>query len=786
MQSIEDILTRLPDVRKNGKGWMARCPAHDDNNASLSIGVGEGGQILLYCHAGCSFESVCTGLALTPRDLNLPRRSTRSHREIAATYDYVDASGAFLFQIVRFKPKAFRQRRPDGKGGWIWNLGDVPRVLYRLPELIAAPKDDWIIVVEGEKDVETLYSFELVATCNPGGAGKWSKLANDSALECRRVVIIADKDAPGRAHALDVANRLHGRAAQLRILELPGPGKDVSDWMTAGGTAANLLELARDAEPYAPSTQTQSAASRPADGNRPTIIIDTNEHRAVCEAIEALACDSEIYQRGGLLVRVLRSRHLHDGVSRPKGSATIGVFPKPNLRERLSKHTRFSRVDDEGFESPAHPPGWLVSAIDARGEWPCIRHLRGVSDAPVLRSDGSIRQDAGFDSETSVLYEPATSFPAIPENASLDDARAATLELLDVVCDFQFEAEEHKSAWLAGLLTPLARFAFEGPSPLFLIDANVRGAGKGLLAQTIGMIVLGHPMPVSSYSHDTYEMRKRITAIAVAGDRMILFDNLAGLFGNDAIDRALTSTYWKDRLLGKSQEVELPLIPSWYATGNNVQVSADTTRRIIHIRLDVLDEHPERRGDFKHDKLLAWIGSHRRQLLSRALTILSAYCRTGRPIHSLHPFGSFEGWSSLVREAVVWVGLPDPCKTCDRLAESADTTKDLLQQLLSAWQAYDPAANGLVMAELLRSLYPETRDQAPTDQASQDMRAAFEQLVGCRAGKIPMPRQVGNRLRAFRRRVVAGMYLDVDQSRGEQGKVWRVLRSRCESDSCIC
>lgn len=114
-----------------------------------------------------------------------------------------------------------------------------------------------------------------------------------------------------------------------------------------------------------------------------------------------------------------------------------------------------------------------------------------------------------------------------------------------------------------------------GGSPLFLIDANVRGAGKGLLARAIGRIVLGREMPVSSYAHDPEELRKKITSIAIAGDRLILFDNLEGVFGNDALDRALTSTSWKDRILGKSEQVELPLIPAWYATGNNVQVAAD-------------------------------------------------------------------------------------------------------------------------------------------------------------------------------------------------------------------
>src|SRR5262249_54049152 len=149
------------------------------------------------------------------------------------------------------------------------------------------------------------------------------------------------------------------------------------------------------------------------------------------------------------------------------------------------------KVSEDGDRSAIHPPQWLTPEIHARGEWDGIRPLAGISDAPVLRADGSIWQTPGYDARTGVLFQPAIEFPEVPANVSLDDARAAMESLRDVIRDFAFESPEHAAAWFAGLLTPLARFAFDGPTPLFLIDANVRGAGKGLLVQTIGTIVLG-------------------------------------------------------------------------------------------------------------------------------------------------------------------------------------------------------------------------------------------------------------------------------------------------------
>src|SRR5207249_4181617 len=166
----------------------------------------------------------------------------RSRPKINATYDYVDDRGALLFQVVRFLPKNFKQRRPDGNGNWIWNLKDVRRVLYRLPVLLAADRIQTIYIVEGEKDAQRLLDLGLVATTNPGGAGKWRPEFNEP-LRGRHVVISPDNDDAGRAHAQTVASSLHQVAASIKILVLPdlSPKGDISDWLDAGGTVEALL-----------------------------------------------------------------------------------------------------------------------------------------------------------------------------------------------------------------------------------------------------------------------------------------------------------------------------------------------------------------------------------------------------------------------------------------------------------------------------------------------------------------------------------------------------------------
>ena len=163
---------------------------------------------------------------------------------------------------------------------------------------------------------------------------------------------------------------------------------------------------------------------------------------------------------------------------------------------------------------------------------------------------------------------------------------------------------------------------------------------------------------------DDEEFRKRITALAIAAEPLVLIDNISGTLGSPSLDAALTATSWSDRILGQTAMASgIPLFATWYATGNNVILAADTARRTLHIRLESPLESPEERAGFRHPALLAWIRQERGRLAVAPVTILAAYCAAGRPDMGLRPWGSFEAWSGLVRQAVVWVGMPDPAET---------------------------------------------------------------------------------------------------------------------------
>jgi hypothetical protein len=510
-----------------------------------------------------------------------------------------------------------------------------------------------------------------------------------------------------------------------------------------------------------------------AEGRKlPIVTLDTDEHRVIDEVVEELAGDGDLFQRGSVLVRLGEVVDTGSGIKRGKGEPTIQLLPSPNLRERITRVVQLEKDTQHGIK-PAHPPGWLVSGIEARGNWRGMRQLTGLFEAPVLRPDGTVVTEPGYDEATGVLYLPSQEFPALAMHPARADAMGAARTILEIVCDFRFQSDAHRAAWLAALLTFLGRHAFDGPAPLFLLDANIRGAGKTLLAQTIARIVQGRDMPVATYSHNTEEMRKLITSIAIAGDNMILLDNLAGRFGNDALDRALTSTRWKDRVLGRNELADLPLRTVWMASGNNVTVGADTIRRVLHIRLNVLEERPEERRDFRHMDLRAHVLRNRAELLVSGLTILSAYILAGKPRQPLTPFGSFEGWSDLIRQCVVWLGLPDPCETRATLAESADTERASLAQLMDAWAEFDVGGEGLVIAELVEEVYGEACER-PREIAAA-MRAALEGFVNLPVGKTLTARAVGAKLKSVRMRVVGGRYFDHEPQKGARGVVWKLI-----------
>jgi len=263
-----------PDKRE----WRGPCPVHNGTGLNFSVQSQTG---FGHCHSQCKkgWDVIGLEMALSGSDFATAKAAvfsiigrpapTREDADVEACYDYVDEAGRLLYQVVRKHGKKFVQRRPDSAGGWIWNLKGTSPVPYRLPEVIASR---FVAVVEGEKDAGNLYRIGITATCNNGGAGKFSpELAKW--FTGKHVAVLPDFDAPGREHALKVADLLSPVAASVKIIELPDlpPKGDVSDWLAAGGTVDQLRNLFRRAPIFSDTFEFQiplSPAGEPTPDER--------------------------------------------------------------------------------------------------------------------------------------------------------------------------------------------------------------------------------------------------------------------------------------------------------------------------------------------------------------------------------------------------------------------------------------------------------------------------------------------------------------------------------------
>lgn len=276
---------------------MACCPAHDDKNPSLSIREGENGKVLLKCFAGCLNTAICAAIGLTMSDLMGPATNSfpGPQKRVMEIYDYRDESDILLFQVIRYEPKTFRQRRPDGQGEWIYNTNGIRRVPYRLPELLKTP-EEVIFVVEGEKDVHALEGISCLATCNAGGGLKWDR-AHAIYLKDRNVIILPDNDQTGRQHAEQVAESLQGIAKEVKLVPLPDLPKkgDVSDWIAAGGTKERLRQFVLDAPLWEAKEQPNPEPLSPrieAFLPFPLDVVPQPARDFICNGAKAIGCDT--------------------------------------------------------------------------------------------------------------------------------------------------------------------------------------------------------------------------------------------------------------------------------------------------------------------------------------------------------------------------------------------------------------------------------------------------------------------------------------------------------------
>lgn len=248
------------NAKKSGTGYMACCPAHDDENPSLSLREACDGKILLHCFAGCPVTSICGSLGLETSDLfevDLIIRKTPER----TPYPYKDEQGKELYRKIRLEPgnngkdKSFYFERISENGQVFQNLQGCRKVLYRLPEVIQGiSRGNTIFLVEGEKDADTLASHGLVATTSSESL-KWLDEYTET-LSGADVAILYDMDKTGFERRDLLCQSLYGKVKRLRIVDLPGliyqesHGSDITDWLKMGNTLSQFLDIVEKIPDY--------------------------------------------------------------------------------------------------------------------------------------------------------------------------------------------------------------------------------------------------------------------------------------------------------------------------------------------------------------------------------------------------------------------------------------------------------------------------------------------------------------------------------------------------------
>lgn len=514
------------------------------------------------------------------------------------------------------------------------------------------------------------------------------------------------------------------------------------------------------------------------EDKRPEIAIRPELNAMTEEAIAAIMLRPEldVFIRSRMVVSIARDGSARETwLRRAPGSPVIAPVDQPQMLSLMDRTARWVKWNDRKKENvPATPPAWIAAQILARFEWP-FPYLEGVIETPTIRRDGTILDRPGYDEATGLLYEPVPGgekWPTIPPRPTREKAQAAATTLLEVVKDFPFIADSDRAAYLAVVLTLIARHLVDGPVPMFPIRAPTPGTGKGLLASVISIITTGREPAVMGMA-EADELRKRITALAVAGTPLVLLDDLSGSVGSDVLARALTAQAWEDRLLGQTQMVKLPLKMVWLATGNNLGFQRTLGRRVVPIDLNAKGwENPEDRTDFEQKDLPAYVRSQRPALVAAALTILRGFVIGGHPKHGNARLGSFERWDDLIRSAVIWAGQEDP-------ASATDPTKG--RGRIRA-MADDDVEDIAVLLRELQTVFKQTEWTATELWAEREkdeaLRAAIEATVASRRGPVTL-KALRYRLRAIADRPARGLILSpagLPQDREARWTITKITR----------
>jgi putative DNA primase/helicase len=361
------------------------------------------------------------------------------------------------------------------------------------------------------------------------------------------------------------------------------------------------------------------------------------------------------------------------------------------LIHELALAVRWLKCTAGGGKRPALPSVAVAKNILASPTLP-LPLLERVVDIPVFGRNSILCEKPGYYPASRIYYQPAPSLriPSITPRPSAACIKSAKdLLCRELLGDFPFVGESGIAHALACMLQPFVRELIDGPTPLHLIEKPAAGTGGTLLAGLLMLPAAGSGLPAMTLGQEEGEARKRITAVLAETPTAVLFDNISKI-DSEALSAALTAPRWRDRQLGTSRIIEVPVRCVWLATANNPAVSFEISRRSIRIRLDARIEKPWTRQAFRHSNISGWAIEHRGDLVAAALTLVYGWMNDGRRPGSNRRLGSFESWSGVMGGILESAGVNGFLADHDAFrSDSPDHESQSWVELLERWwQSY--------------------------------------------------------------------------------------------------
>jgi putative DNA primase/helicase len=420
------------------------------------------------------------------------------------------------------------------------------------------------------------------------------------------------------------------------------------------------------------------------DDRRPTIRLIAGETERAVDEFEALLIASHrgLYQRGGLIVAIGATKMpTWDG--KTVSTQIIeerGKFALLEDAEAVARFERFNKRADK--DVPCPPPEALVLTLKERKSRLRLPVLAGVSNCPSICADGRLLDQPGYDKATGILYDPGgVAFPRVPDFPTRAVAEAALKRILRLIETFRFVSDDDRAVALSLIFTAVARRGLPF-APLHGLDAPVAGSGKSKIVDIACVLATGHEAGVIAQGETREETEKRLSTLLMRGDPIIAIDNCELALEGALLNQALTQHWVELRILGFSKSITAQTTSVFAATGNNLIVKGDLTRRSVIGRLDPQCERPELLK-FDYDPI-ADARENRGEIVAAILTILRAWHIAGQP-NRPDPLQNFVQWSDTVRGALVWLGVGDPVWTMDRLRET-DPALAELRAVLTVWR----------------------------------------------------------------------------------------------------